>query len=116
MIVPQIPPPSGELSNKPDKDTKKDLDFTGPSANKRVLYINAGIFKYGTDDKAHAASIALSMVLLAVSLIVMIVGLFSGNTQWLEKMQAWIGSAFLFVAGVAIGRGGKEKKPKNRDD
>jgi hypothetical protein len=107
----KIPPPSGHLSEKPDAATRKGLrDFTGPDAENRVLYINAGFFRYGTDDKAHAASIALSMVLLLVALLVMVVGLFSSNVVWLEKMQAWIGSAFLFVAGVAIGRGGRASK------
>ena|ERR1700735_4249793 len=111
MTVRKIPPPSGNLSEKPDHATRKDIDFTGPSAEKRILYINLGIFRYGTDDKAHAASIVLSLILLVMTLIIMLVGLFSSNLGWLEKMQAWIGSAFLFVAGVAIGRGGRDTKP-----
>jgi hypothetical protein len=108
MSLPSIPPPSGDLSDRPDRETKKALDFTAPVADNRILFIDAKIFRYGTDDKAHAASIALSVVLLATSIIVMTIGMFSTNTVWLEKTLTWVGGAFTFVAGVAIGRGGRD--------
>lgn len=108
MPAPTILPPSGDLSPTPDIATKTGLDLTGPTAVNRILYINAGIIRYGTDDKAHAASIALSLLLLLTAIILMVVGLFASNTQWLEKMLSRVGSAFLFVAGVAIGGGGRD--------
>src|SRR6266852_5215840 len=108
MPAPRIPPPSGDLSDTPDLATKTRPDLTGPIAENRILFINARIIRYGTDDKAHAAAITLSLLLLLTALVVMILGLFATNTQWLEKMLSWVGSAFLFVAGVAIGRGGRD--------
>jgi len=79
------------------------------SAENRILFINAGIFRYGTDDKTHAAAIVLSSVLLVVGLLVVIIGSFSANSVWLERALMLIWNAFMFVAGVALGRSGKEK-------
>jgi len=82
--------------------------MTGPAADNRILFINFGFFKFGSDDKAHAGSIVLSVVLLGMALLIILLGMFSENAAWLDKVFAWIGSAFTFVAGVAIGRGGKD--------
>jgi arginine exporter protein ArgO len=35
--------------------------------------------------------------------------------DWTEKVFAWLGSAFLFVAGVAVGRGAPEKKKDDEE-
>ena len=110
----QIPPPSGDLSDVPDTATKTGLDdFTGRDASNRILFINFGIFKYGTADKSHAGSIFLSLSLLVVALLIMFVGLWSNNTGWLEKVLSYVWSAFLFVAGVSIGRGQSDKTDPN---
>jgi hypothetical protein len=109
-LPPVIPPPSGDLSDVPDSETKKGLvDFTGPDASNRILFINLGFFKYGTADKAHAGSIFLSLVLILVAFLIMIIGLSSANGPWLEKVLSLVWSAFLFVVGVSIGRAQSDK-------
>ena len=107
---PVIPPPSGDLSDVPDRETQKGLvDFTGPDALNRILFINLGFFKYGTADKSHAGSIFLSLILIVTALLIMIIGLYSNNTAWLERILSLVWSAFLFVVGVSIGRGQSDK-------
>jgi hypothetical protein len=112
--TPSILPPTN-VSSEPDKDTQKGLDdYTGPSAPSRVLYINLGLFKYGTDDKAHAAAIVLSLLLLTLIAITMVLGMFATNPDWPEKILTMLGSAFTLVAGVAIGRGSALSDRKNQ--
>ncbi|MEH2472998.1 hypothetical protein V1281_005812 [Nitrobacteraceae bacterium AZCC 2161] len=109
-LPPVIPPPNGDLSDVPDNETKKGLvDFTGPDASNRILFINIGFFKYGTADKAHAGSIFLSLILIVVAFSIMVIGLYSANGAWLEKVLSLVWSAFLFVVGVSIGRGQSDK-------
>jgi hypothetical protein len=98
-----IPPPDPEVSPVPDKYTRKADDFTGANAGGRVLQINLGFLRYGTNDATHAAAIVLSLILLACIIGVLI---FNMNTPGGEKAFQWLGSAFLFVAGVAVGKGG----------
>jgi hypothetical protein len=107
MSQPNIPSP-GELSEVPDKYTKS-YDYTGTDAPHRVLHLNFGFFKYGTNDKAHAAAIVLSIVLLIVTLFLVIIGMFAPNAAFLEKVVTWLWNGFLFVAGVAVGHGGGNK-------
>ena len=106
----EIPEPKN-VSPVPDRDTKKGMsDYTGPSADERVLHINVGFFKYGTNDKAHAAAMVLSLLLFASIAVLLIFGM---QHEWADKVFTWLGSAFLFVTGVAIGKGsgngGKEE-------
>lgn len=69
----KIQPPIN-VPTESDNDTKKGLnDYTGFSADERVLYINLGFFKYGTDDKKHAAAIVFAFILLTI--IVFFVGM-----------------------------------------
>ena len=82
---------------------------SGDSAENRILFIDAGFFRYGTDDKTHAAAIVLSSVLLIVGLLVVAIGSFSSNSVWLERALMLIWNAFMFVAGIALGRSGKEE-------
>ena len=70
-------PSLGKLSEIPDQETNKGLDLTGPEAKNRVMLINIGFFKYGTNDKSHAAAVCLSIVLLIVIVIVSVIGMFS---------------------------------------
>ena len=109
----QIPPPAN-TPRKPDKDTKKGIrDYTGPSADNRVLHINVGFFKYGTDDKTHAAAIVLSLLLFLTIVGVLI---FGNGGAWSVEAFRWLGGAFLFTAGVAIGKGGEDSASSQRDD
>ena len=59
--------------------------------------------------RAYAVAIVLSGVLLVIGLLVVIIGSFSSNSAWLERALMLIWNAFMFVAGVALGGGGKEK-------
>ena len=93
------------------KELDKVKDFTGdePVAN-RVLAINLHFFKYGTSDRFQGAAI-----LLALSLLLLITGLFVWSflseipDNRFDKIFGWLGSAFLLVMGVAIGRGASSK-------
>ena len=103
-----IRPPTN-LSPNPDRDTRRGLsDYTGKDARNRVLYVNFGFLKYGTNDKAHAAAIVLSMALLLAMLLLVFFGSRQGDAAWSDKAFAWLSNAFLFVAGVALGRSGVE--------
>jgi hypothetical protein len=115
--LPPAIPPLGDISTEPDRDTKKGLkhDFTSPSAENRVLHINLGFFKYGTDDKAHAGAMVLSMVLLVMIFLTGLGGFIAGVGDWTKTLLQMLGSAFTFVAGVAIGQG-LSKKAKGEDD
>lgn len=105
----RIPGPSGSLSPLPDKETKSGLhDYTGKDAHSRVLLINLWLFKYGTNDKTHAAAVVLSLILLTTIIVVIIIGMNATNGPWLDKVFSWLGGAFLFIAGVALGKGGTE--------
>lgn len=112
--IPQL----GEPSTTPDQYTKKAPEMTGREAEGRVLFIDLGFFKYGTDDKTHAGSIILSLALLAIMAIIAIGGLFSGNMDVVKVGLSTFGPMFTFVAGVAIGRGSsiaKKKRQKGND-
>ncbi len=117
MKIPPIPTPDN-LSSQPDKDTKKGLpDFAADnSASDRVLHINLGFFKYGTNDKAHAAAIMLSLLLFAAIIGVIIIGMWANSTVWPEKVFNWLGSAFLFASGIALGSKGENGRKKHSID
>jgi len=101
-MPPTIPPPENAFP-LPDKDTKLGLpDHTGSSsAGGRVLHVNLFIVKYGTDDKAHAAAISLSVLLL----IFIAVLSFAPASPEHDKLISWLESAVLITIGVAIGQG-----------
>lgn len=113
----QIPPPAN-VSSQPDKATKKGLsDYTGNAADERVLHINLWFFKYGTNDKAHAAAIVFSLILLMMIIGIMTYGGTSGaNAAWADKMFNWLGGTFLFISGVALGSKGGNGSADNLND
>ena len=78
-------------------------DYTGPNAASRVLHLNLWVFKYGTDDKAHAAAIILSFIQLAC---IMLLFIFAASTPAEERFVSFLESGFLLTAGVAIGQSG----------
>lgn len=110
MALPSIPP-LGNVPKEPDEETRKGLknDFTGDGAENRVLHINLGFFKYGTDDKAHAGAMVLSMLLLVMIALTGVAGLIAQEDEWPGEILQMLGSAFTFVAGVAIGQGISKK-------
>lgn len=113
----QLIPPPPSVSNRPDKATAEGLrDYTGNEASDRVLRINVGIFKYGTNDKIHAAAIALSLVLLIIIVGICIAGFFSSNVSWVEKLFNWATNSFLFIAGIALGKGASTKGTQHEAD
>ena len=113
MMQIQIPPPD-HTSNVPDKATKKGIsDYTGPVADNRVLHINLGILKYGTNDKTHAAAVVFSLLLFFAIIGVLI---FGDGGDWTKEVFRWLGGAFLFVAGVAIGKGHDAEPGKPEKD
>ena len=108
----QIPPPSNTFSI-PDSATKKGMnDFTGTVADNRVLHINLWVFKYGTSDRTHAAALVLSLLLFATIVGVLI---FGHGGDWAKEAFRWLGSSFLFVSGVALGKGGNEATGSSGD-
>lgn len=109
----KIPQPSGNLPTAPDQFTKLATDYTAETADNRILHINLCFFRYGTSDQAHAGAILLSLVILIVMVLLVPVGAFSSNITWIDRVFGWLGSAFLVVAGVAIGRG-SVKQPKGK--
>lgn len=115
-MPPPILPPLN-VAPQPDKATQIGLqDFTGNSADKRVLHINLGFIKYGTNDKSHAAAIVLSIVLLLTIIGVIFIGVASPDLAWKEKIFNWLGGAFLFVSGVALGGKSNQDSDKKSDD
>jgi hypothetical protein len=110
----EIPGPPSSISTEPDAYTAAAPDFSSEDrANHRVLHITTRFLKYGTDDKAHAAALILSGVLLVTAILVSIIGLISlfssKDAKWIEVLLTWIGNAFLFTAGVAVGQSGSQK-------
>jgi hypothetical protein len=109
MATPKIlPPPSGP--DKPDKETQAGLrDYTAPSADNRVLFVNLGIIRYGTHDKTHAAALVFSVILLIFIACVGFFTLSKDPSGFSEKWFTWLTNTFLFVAGIALGKSGSEK-------
>lgn len=58
---------------------------------------------YGTDDKSHAASLILSIMLGLLLLVLFGIGAFV-DKPWIPDALQIIGTAFTFTAGVAIGK------------
>lgn len=103
----EIKPLKQPLSYVANKD--QPADYTGGgNAPERVLFINFWFFKYGTNDKAHGAAVILSLLLLFVITLVY----FFSPTDNSEKILPWLGNAFLFVAGVAVGKSGGSDENK----
>ena len=109
---PRIPPPASITPDEPDSDTRKGLkDYTSPSgAEGRIFYMNLKFFHYGTNDKAHAAAIFLSMALLVAVLIVLAISSFSKNSAAAERTVTSLLSVFTVTVGIAVGKGVSSRK------
>ena len=99
-----LPPPPQDPS--PDETTKLGLpdDQTGPKAQGRVFYINLGLVRYGSTDKAHGAAVLLSLLLFLLLASVLLLTVYFPENALLERIFDWLSGAFLVIAGVAIGR------------
>ena len=84
-------------------------DYTGDDASERVLRVNLLFLKFGTKDRVQGAAIMLSVLLLICVMAVSLLGFFSTDPSKIllfEKIFSWLGSTFVFVSGVAVGRAG----------
>ena len=105
---------SASAKPKPRRKTRVDIekaevqespaDYTGSGASGRVLFIDTKWVKFGTDDKTLVTSFFLSAALLMLILVTIILGAFFGYEDWWKTVFEWLGYAFTFTAGVAIGK------------
>lgn len=100
----KVPSPPAQTPDQPDRDTSKDPCFTDGHAPNQVFHFSNWGFAYGTDDKGHAAALTLSFAILALILLIVVVGAFLSEREWLADILKVLGSAFLIVAGIAVGK------------
>lgn len=107
--------PSRRSHKKARRSARPSGDFTGRSANNRVLRINLGVIRYGTDDKTHAAAVVFSLLLFAVIVLVVLAGIASSDHDWTYRVLQWLGMPFSMVIGVAIGRASQARASGAQD-
>ena len=96
------------ISSEPDSNTQKEPFFSGGAPN-QVFRLQLCFFSYGTDDKSHAASLLLSLMIGMLLTIVFIIGAIA-ERSWISDALSVLGTAFTFVAGVAIGKSSSRNK------
>lgn len=101
-----LPPES--TPEEPDEATRTGPKFIPDGAPHQVFRLDLKWFTYGTDDKPHAASLLLSLLIGFLLLVVLLVGLVSDRT-WIPDALKILGTAFTFTAGIAIGKSGGSK-------
>lgn len=96
-----LPPP--ETPNVPDRETKLGLpDQTGKgAADGRVMHVNLGFFKFGTDDKAQAVAFILTVLMLGILTALAIWG---QDTDQAKAFAGLLEKAVLITIGVAVGQ------------
>lgn len=100
----KVPSPPALIPDQPDTDTRKDPCFTDGHAPNQVFHFSKWGFAYGTDDKGHAAALTISFAILGLILLIVLVGAFLSEREWLADILKVLGSAFLIVAGIAVGQ------------
>jgi hypothetical protein len=85
-------------------------DYTGVAASHRVLNLNLGVIKYGTNDKTHAAAIVFSLLILVAIVSLTLLGAPLEHREWLDEIIRWLEGAFLVALGIALGRAIPEAK------
>ena len=104
VIGPEVPP-----SDQPDAYTAKAPDFTSDGdVPDRMFLVNTPWFKYGTNDKWHAASMVLSIVLVALLAVLGAIDLLTsrsgnGSAQSTSALSV-IGTLLSLTVGIAVGR------------
>lgn len=93
----------GAIDTAPDEFTQKDPTFFDGGAPGQIFKFERWGFSYGTDDKGHAAAIILSVLIVSLLGLVFIGGFFV-DRSWISDALKLLGTAFTFVAGVAIGK------------
>lgn len=101
MQPPQITPPD-HTSPVPDAATRAGIpDHTGGgAADGRVLHINLGFFKFGTDYKSQAIALILSVLLLVV---IVSLAICADQTESVKDLISVFKGALLLTIGVAVG-------------
>ena len=101
-MPPEILPPP-ETSNVPDRETKLGLpDHTGTgSADGRVMHINLGFLKFGTDDKAQAVAFILTTLML---LLLGAISIWGQDTEQTKAFASLLEKAVLITIGVSVGQ------------
>ena len=102
LLVGEDPSP---VENESDRHTARF--FPGGAPN-QVFMLDRFGFKYGTDDKGHAAAIILSVFLLVLLGCLFVLGTLF-DRSWIPDAVQILGTAFTFVAGVAIGKSIEDK-------
>jgi hypothetical protein len=105
---PQIPPPPPQ-SNKPDIATKKN-PFTHGDGDGQVFHFKGLGISYGTDDKGHAASLVLSVLLFVGLIICLGFGTLGNDSKFVLEISKVMGTAFLIVTGIAVGKSIENRK------
>lgn len=100
--------PDSSVPTDPDKHTRKSPSFFPGGAPGQIFKFENWGFSYGTDDKGHAASIILSLMILALLALVILIGAFV-QREWILDALQLLGTAFTFVAGVAVGKSAANK-------
>jgi hypothetical protein len=99
--------------NKPSADRvlQRDTpaDYTADEAPERVLHINMGFLKFGTNDKLQGAAIVLAVFLLILISAITIYGISHQPSEFQDRVFNWLTNTFLVVLGVAVGRAGSDK-------
>ena len=88
------------ISQEPDPITSTFIK--GGAPNQIFMFDRFGL-KYGTDDKGHAASIILSVLLLFLLGGLFILGAIV-DRPWFPDAIKILGTTFTFVAGVGVGK------------
>ena len=104
----EIPPPPPQ-SKFPDGATKKS-PFTKGEGDGQVFHFQKWGLSYGTDDKGHAASLILSVLLFIGLILCLILGAYGNNSTFVLEIAKVMGSAFLIVAGIAVGKSIEHRK------
>ena len=70
----------------------------------QVFHFQRWGLSYGTDDKGHAAALILSVLLFIGLILCLLVGSFASNSVLVSDIAKVLGTAFLIVAGIAVGK------------
>lgn len=110
LILQEVPEHarSSETSDVPDEETQ-GYGFDKGGQPGQVLHFKKFGISYGTDDKAHAAALLLSVGILCVLVFVIIIAsamfVFTEgeSPSWIGEVFSFLGAAFTLAVGVAIG-------------